>query len=91
MEYLKDWDRETTILFASMVLGSCVWVVFEHVALGALAGVVAHFALTALYQAAARTFGLPHLSYVEDFEKTYAPHIERLVRSLPRLALRRRV
>lgn len=91
MGYLKDWDRETSILFTSMVFGSYVWVIMERVSLGLLAGVAAHFALTALYQACAHTFALPHLSYVREFERTYAPHIQRFARALPRLALRRRV
>lgn len=88
MEYLKDWNRETSVLFASMVIGSWVWVVSERLFLGALAGVFAHFALTALYQSCARIFKLPHLSYVRDFEREYLPLI---LRVMPRVRTKRRV
>lgn len=91
MEYFKDWDRETSILFTSMVFGSYIWVIAEHIVLAVFAGLAAHFMLTAIYEAAARVLNLPHLSYVQDFEKTILPHIQRLMLSMPRIALRRRV
>ncbi len=88
MEYLKDWDRETTILFLGMIVGSFVWVVSERIALGILMGFLTHLAFTAVYEACARTLGLPHLSYVKDFERNYLP---RIMRMIPSLRLKRQV
>ncbi len=88
MEYLKDWNRETSILFASMILGSYAWIVSERIFFGTLAGVCTFLMLSALYEATGRFLGLPHLSYVVEFERTYLPRIMRLV---PRSRLKRQV
>lgn len=88
MEYVKDWDRETSIVFASMIFGSYTWVMSERIALGIFVGTLAHLALTAIYEACARIFDLPHLSYVEYFEREYMPLI---VRYIPRSTLKRQV
>ena len=88
MEYFKDWNRETSILFASMVTGSYVWVISERILIGLIAGLFAHLAYTAVYQALARALDLPHLSYVKEFERDYLP---RIMRVLPLKKLTRQV
>ena len=61
------WNRDTTLVFMSMLVASYAWIATERLFIGIPVGIAMHALTTLVYEALAYRFGWRHLSYVEDF------------------------
>ncbi|MFZ2555545.1 MAG: hypothetical protein WAZ27_01060 [Minisyncoccia bacterium] len=78
-EYFGTWDRETTLMFMSMVVGAYAWVMTERIFIGVAVGLAMYAIEVIAYQFLASRLGWRDVEAALLFDQHIAPRISRLL------------
>ncbi|OGG60825.1 hypothetical protein A2765_01820 [Candidatus Kaiserbacteria bacterium RIFCSPHIGHO2_01_FULL_56_24] len=74
-DFVASWDRETTLIFASMLVASYAWIVTERIFLGMAVGIAMHAIEVTAYEILAARFSWKRLSIADAFRTHVLPRI----------------
>lgn len=78
-EYFSAWDRETSLMFMSMIVGAYAWVMTERIVIGLAVGLAMYAIEVIAYQALASRFSWHDLEITTAFNTHLAPRIHTLL------------
>lgn len=77
-DFVASWDRETTLIFTSMLVASYAWIVTERLFLGLAVGIAMHAIEVIAYEILAARFSWKHLGLANTFYTHVLPHLRHL-------------
>lgn len=77
-EYFSTWDRETSLMFMSMVVGAYAWIMTERIFIGIAVGLAMYAIEVVAYQLAASRFLWRDVEAAILFNQHILPHFSRL-------------
>lgn len=72
------WDRETALMFMSMIVASYAWIATERLLIGIAVGIAMETILVSIYQSFAYKFGWQNLTFVDFLQEKFVPILIRL-------------
>lgn len=77
-EYFSTWDRETSLMFTSMIVGAYAWVMTERIFIGIAVGLAMYAIEVVVYQLLASRFGWRDVESAILFNRHVVPRFARL-------------